>query len=750
MKKLLVSLLLLGLGSAAYSQPVTNDLIIHLDAASLTGLSDGDIVSVWADSATADSVDGTIRQTGNWGEPVFTRKGFNSRPAVTFKGSDLLATSQFAMPDITGGLTMFIVATGDKSGQSGERILQIGQYGGTVGATLGIDFSTTNNGAGDEGSGGRYNGGKTLKSIDNPMTSGFHITSVQLAQGGTFNSLFFSVDDLEAVAFNNVANGTRIWSQIAANNELVVGAGKLADGTYATSDDYSGDIYEMLIYNGQLTTAEMQDVYDYLYSKYNMTVAWSPLPADGEEEFQGTVNGNVLDMTLQWNSGMDPEDPGVTNDAISDYYLYICEGEPNFVGTTPITIVASNPPAATITYDLELNYDNLYSWRVDQAIAGSNPDDPNTITGNVWQFNTLPSVPFVITDPVHQEAFPADAPVTFTAEFSSISAMTYQWYKSLDNNNDVNSSDDEPVSDATESVLIVDPAVATDGYYYCVATNKGGSTPSAPAYMTIKRQVLYMDMETADFTDASGNGNDAIVETDLAPAVTQPTLSDDVPGVIGGHSAEFVLQANGDYNRLTVPLDPYVESDPDTVEHVTYYAGYTVTLWVKADVLPQDVNTGLFNNSSAGNRDFQIELNNSRYRYNDASGTYGLEEPAAGDWTYIAVVCDGTNTTGYMNMVGDGKISATSARIEFGQFQIGTNRNTDKPFTGLIDDVKVWNYPLSFEELSAEYNAVAGGYGCMTRPEMDLNNDCTVNVLDFAEFAGDWLHCERYPEETCN
>ena len=69
----------------------------------------------------------------------------------------------------------------------------------------------------------------------------------------------------------------------------------------------------------------------------------------------------------------------------------------------------------------------------------------------------------------------------------------------------------------------------------------------------------------------------------------------------------------------------------------------------------------------------------------------------------------------------------------------------------LIDDVRIWNYPLPSLSIGHVYLAVYpeaklcldGNY-----PVGDLNGDCKVNIDDFSVFAGHWRECRRVPDCT--
>jgi len=114
-KKFMVMLLCLCLASGAYAQlPVTESLIVHLRADSLTGLSDGDPVTVWVDSAQDDPVDGTVSDVGS-GTPEYKADVLLGRPVVRFNGAEALSSVQFAIPDVGAGATCVMVCTGDKT-----------------------------------------------------------------------------------------------------------------------------------------------------------------------------------------------------------------------------------------------------------------------------------------------------------------------------------------------------------------------------------------------------------------------------------------------------------------------------------------------------------------------------------------------------------------------------------------------------------------------------------------------------------
>ncbi len=78
------------------------------------------------------------------------------------------------------------------------------------------------------------------------------------------------------------------------------------------------------------------------------------------------------------------------------------------------------------------------------------------------------------------------------------------------------------------------------------------------------------------------------------------------------------------------------------------------------------------------------------------------------------------------------------------------------PYEGDIDDVRVYSYALTYDQVSQLYFDGSGEPACradvgvfdVTGPTPGVP-DCMVDILDVREFASDWLQCGRYPASEC-
>lgn len=194
------------------------------------------------------------------------------------------------------------------------------------------------------------------------------------------------------------------------------------------------------------------------------------------DPYDGEINV-LVNKTLSWHAGRDPNHPSLPNPDITSHELYMSSGSP----TDPNLHYEISIPAAGATGqykpDEDLDREAKYYWRVDELCEAG----PNTITitGDVWKFRTAGTIP------VFDETTPADAMVdagtdvvfTVTA-FNPFTGngddLSFQWYKVKVDEPDEMLSDGAKYSGtqtASLTILDVQEADNDEGRYYCVVTN---------------------------------------------------------------------------------------------------------------------------------------------------------------------------------------------------------------------------------------------------------------------------------------
>jgi hypothetical protein len=69
--------------------------------------------------------------------------------------------------------------------------------------------------------------------------------------------------------------------------------------------------------------------------------------------------------------------------------------------------------------------------------------------------------------------------------------------------------------------------------------------------------------------------------------------------------------------------------------------------------------------------------------------------------------------------------------------------------TYAMSDVRLYNYAIEPAGVGQLWYDVTGEPVCTTAPQYDLNNDCQVDLQDFAILANGWLKCGIVPATYC-
>jgi tetratricopeptide (TPR) repeat protein len=180
--------------------------------------------------------------------------------------------------------------------------------------------------------------------------------------------------------------------------------------------------------------------------------------------------------------------------------------------------------------------------------------------------------------------------------------------------------------------------------------------------------------------DSSGNGNDGTL---IGSPVWRPQA-----GKIGG-ALEF--SGKGDYVKIA----------NESAFNIT--SQITVAAWVNIISVPQEW-TGIVTKGDTAWR-FSTSFANNVFHFGTAREDYinGNATVGSGQWHHVACVYDGSKMSIYV----DGKLDVSrpqSGPIATNNFPVCIGENielTGRYFNGLIDDVRIYSYALSENEIAA-------------------------------------------------
>ena len=167
---------------------------------------------------------------------------------------------------------------------------------------------------------------------------------------------------------------------------------------------------------------------------------------------------------------------------------------------------------------------------------------------------------------------------------------------------------------------------------------------------------------------------------------------------------------------------------------------FTLQAWVRAPdrLLPEF--TGVLSTGASGQNatSFQIELDGSgNYRLNVGDSALSwLLGPALDFFQHVAVTFDGSTLTAYLNgQLVQSDVWTGSPGLGFHVLNVGIDREGLHPFTGLVDEVQVFNRALSDAEVAQTFLTGASGL-CTNRPEVAPGQSPLGSAQSFAVLGG--------------
>ena len=450
------------------------------------------------------------------------------------------------------------------------------------------------------------------------------------------------------------------------------------------------------------------------------------------------------DAVLDWTAGSDA--------GIQGHYVWM--------GTSPDAMVLQNDtilPLATTEYDPDITTDTTYFWQVEEVLKtdgvnNNDAGDPNNIWGRVSSFTTKTSV--VTFNPDYPEdafAFPGEE-VSFEIKAADPlgGEISYQWFIDGDGNPDTNSEtalvDGADYDGVNTDTLIVKNG--TPGYYRCGATNTSGKTTySDYAQLYLKQKMAHWTMDSADYDganyiDISGNGVNAV--TDGTPTFVDGLVDDDMDA------------SNAVVEGAIEVMDPNSTASAGAFNPSEETNRFSVSAWVKRQDNAEDVAYNVI----AAKRDGWATPEESYWGFMALSNgalrtqanSHGSFDTGAGlvtidEWHHVVLTFNGTHGRMYVDGMLEAVSAFTLANGPESTFRIGRNDSLTERFEGSIDDMQVFNFDLSAEEVVDIYFGETGTPTCIYgNPAADINGDCDVNLLDIAEVAGEWLDHGFYPD----
>ncbi|MCE5185234.1 MAG: hypothetical protein LLF76_03815 [Planctomycetaceae bacterium] len=446
--------------------------------------------------------------------------------------------------------------------------------------------------------------------------------------------------------------------------------------------------------------------------------------------------------TLSWTN-TEPNSPDGT--ITCDVYFGNTEPNLNKPGYN-LTQIASGIAANSVAIPagmLPLS-ESRYYWVVDTYDSSTTPNYLGT--GALWHFDVT-AVPLITADPQSQTV-----KLGLTAQFSvavdSFSTPHFTWYHSTDNVN--NTAADDTVVGTDAATLSFAAASTDEGYFYCEIVNSSGeanAVRSNTARLIVERKLAHWTLDAADFV--GGLYQDVSGESHHADPNGTPSFEAGVTAADGA-----------------VIMGPAAFADAGTWYPSSFSGEFTITAWIKWN----GENGGFQNILSKMDSWAQAEMlwefgvsgggtlilacdhgdNNDQYIRN---GT-----PPIGEWQFVAATFNGTTGAVY-KVVSDNVFFVSSS----GTFALGTDTTApirlggnagSELFNGSLDDIQVFNYVLDTIELADVYNEVLADDICVlpfgsTQFDLDYNNNCRVDLGDFAVLAANWMNCGLYPEVAC-
>ncbi len=208
--------------------------------------------------------------------------------------------------------------------------------------------------------------------------------------------------------------------------------------------------------------------------------------------------------------------------------------------------------------------------------------------------------------------------------------------------------------------------------------------------------------------DSTDNGNDGIFVT----AETSPIWT------TGKHGTGLLFDGENDYVNLP---------DIGVPEKIT------ITAWIKVNTyFGSSYFYGIVGTPSPGNGYMMIRLGNDGteagkdlfdfafYNGSSYSEIYGTTHLATGIWYHVVATYDGSYMRTYVNGIQESSQVDDGPTTSGQNLIIGADLLDNRYFDGIIDDVRIYNYARTPDEIALDYNA---GFAARFGPQSSCDDD---------------------------
>jgi fibronectin type 3 domain-containing protein len=454
-------------------------------------------------------------------------------------------------------------------------------------------------------------------------------------------------------------------SLASSNSPLRIG------GNGIWGEYFSGLIDEVRVYNRALSAAEIQQDMNTAISNPDAV----PPSAPGTL----TATGGLGQISLSWGAATD-------NVGVLRYNVY----RSTTSGFTPSAANRIAQPTGTNYTDSGLATGTYYYRVIAEDGAGNLGSPSNEANAAATADTTAPTAP----GGLGASAVGNTVNLSWNAATDNVGVARYNVHRSATPG--FTPSAANRVAQPT-GTSYADTGLAPGTYYYKVTAEDAAgnvSGPSSEVNATVAASsgaglVAAYSFDAGSGTtavDSSGNGNTG-------------TLSNATWATSGKYGS--ALSFNGTNAWVTV----------NSSSSLALTTGMTVEAWVNPTTLGSAYRTVVFR-EQPGNEVYSLYANQSNPQaplgevyvsgYKDASASTGL---AAGTWAHLAETYDGSSVRLYVNgtlistTAAPGSLASSSLPL-----RIGGNNIWGEYFSGLIDEVRVYNRALSASEIQLDMN----------------------------------------------